>query len=151
MCRNQKEPACLIQKKQNLNQTLSYLKLKRVKSLSERTPLNRHQDFFNNVFQVARLIPKGRVTSYGAIANYLGTKSSARLVGWAMNQAHAVQPKIPAHRVVNRNGMLSGKHHFDSPTQMEELLKKEKVIVVNDIIQNFKDIFWDPSIELQID
>lgn len=103
--------------------------------------------FFEQVFEVAKLIPKGRVTSYGAIAFFLGAKSSARMVGWAMNAAHTM-PQIPAHRVVNRNGMLSGKMHFATPTQMEELLKKEKINVVNDQIVDFEKKFWDPSIEL---
>ena len=82
--------------------------------------------FFEDVYAVVRQIPKGRVTSYGAIANYLGTKLSARMVGWAMNAAHGAKPKVPAHRVVNRNGMLSGKAHFATPDLMEELLRKEK-------------------------
>jgi len=82
--------------------------------------------FFEDVYAVVRQIPKGRVTSYGAIANYLGTKLSARMVGWAMNGAHGAKPKVPAHRVVNRNGMLSGKAHFATPDLMEELLKKRK-------------------------
>jgi methylated-DNA-protein-cysteine methyltransferase-like protein len=103
--------------------------------------------FFEQVFEVVKLIPKGRVSSYGAIAHFLGTKSSARMVGWAMNAAHAL-PDIPAHRVVNRNGMLSGKMHFATPTRMEELLKKEKIKVVNDQIVDFQIKFWDPLIEL---
>ena len=88
--------------------------------------LNKEYSFFENVYEVVRQIPKGRVTSYGAIANYLGTKLSARMVGWAMNAAHSAKPKVPAHRVVNRNGMLSGKAHFTTPTLMEELLNKGK-------------------------
>jgi methylated-DNA-protein-cysteine methyltransferase-like protein len=107
--------------------------------------------FFEQVYDVVRLIPKGRVTSYGAIAAYLGTRMSARMVGWAMNGAHHVSPKVPAHRVVNRNGMLSGKAHFATPTLMEELLAKEKVIVKDNIIQDFKLKYWDPSLELSID
>lgn len=103
--------------------------------------------FFEQVFEVAKLIPTGRVTSYGAIATFLGAKSSARMVGWAMNAAHSM-PQIPAHRVVNRNGMLSGKMHFSTPTEMEELLKKENIDVVNDQIVSFKEFFWDPSLEL---
>lgn len=102
------------------------------------------------VYQVVRLIPKGRVTSYGAIAAYLGAKSSARVVGYAMNGAHRIKPKVPAHRVVNRNGLLSGKHHFETPYQMAELLKKEKISVKNDTVVNFKDIFWDPTVELKL-
>ncbi len=104
--------------------------------------------FFENVWEVARHIPKGRVTSYGAIANYLGTKSSARMVGWAMNGAHWVKPKVPAHRVVNRLGILSGKHHFSPPGMMEKLLKKEGVKVKNDQVVDFKKLFWDPAEEL---
>lgn len=105
--------------------------------------------FFEQVYAVARQIPKGRVTSYGAIAAYLGTKLSARMVGWAMNGAHN-QQGIPAHRVVNRNGMLSGKMHFATPTQMEELLQKEKIRVVDDVIVDFEKKFWDPAVELLI-
>lgn len=105
--------------------------------------------FFEQVYAVARQIPRGRVTSYGAIAAYLGTKMSARMVGWAMNGAHN-QQEIPAHRVVNRNGMLSGKMHFATPTQMEELLKKEKIRVVDDVIVDFEKKFWNPAVELLI-
>ncbi|HRG25032.1 MAG TPA: MGMT family protein [Chitinophagaceae bacterium] len=106
-------------------------------------------NFFSLVYEVARQIPKGRVTSYGAIAAALGTKSSARMVGWAMNGCHRVKPKVPAHRVVNRNGMLTGKHHFNPPGIMEELLKKEGVKVKNDQVIEFKKLFWDPVVELQ--
>jgi len=104
--------------------------------------------FFEMVFEVARQIPKGRVTSYGAIAAALGTKMSARMVGWAMNGSHLVRPKIPAHRVVNRNGMLSGKMHFDYPEKMQELLEKEGVKVVDDKVIDFDKRFWDPIKEL---
>lgn len=103
--------------------------------------------FFQDVYEVVKLIPAGRVTSYGAIAAYLGTKGSARMVGWAMNQAHAI-PEVPAHRVVNRSGLLTGKHHFGSPTSMQELLAKEGVIVNEDQVQNFTQLFWDPIIEI---
>ena len=106
------------------------------------------ENFFALVYEVARRIPKGRVTSYGAIARCLGTKMSARMVGWAMNGAGKVKPKVPAHRVVNRNGMLSGRHHFDTPDQMEMLLKKEGVSVKNDTVINFEKLFWDPAKEL---
>jgi methylated-DNA-protein-cysteine methyltransferase-like protein len=105
-------------------------------------------DFFQNVFDVVRLIPKGRVTSYGAIAKYLGTGGSSRMVGWAMNASHHVKPKVPAHRVVNRNGMLTGKAHFTTPTLMEELLLKEKIKVKNETVLDFEKLFWDPVIEL---
>lgn len=106
--------------------------------------------FFDDVYAIVRQVPKGRVTSYGAIAAYLGTKLSARMVGWAMNAAHTAKPKVPAQRVVNRNGMLSGRHHFETPTKMEELLKKDGVQVKEETVQNFKNIFWDPSIELAL-
>lgn len=105
--------------------------------------------FFADVYDVVRQIPKGKVTSYGAIATYLGTKLSARMVGWAMNAAGAAKPKVHAQRVVNRNGMLSGKHHFGSPS-MEELLKKDGVPVKDDIVVDFKARFWDPSKELAL-
>jgi methylated-DNA-protein-cysteine methyltransferase-like protein len=105
--------------------------------------------FFNRVFDVVCLIPYGRVTSYGAIAEYLGMKGSSRMVGWAMNASHTSPKNVPAHRVVNRNGMLTGKFHFASPTLMEELLRSEGVNVDNDKIQNFKQHFWNPSEELQ--
>ena len=108
------------------------------------------KDFFTQVYQVVRLIPKGKVTSYGAIAAYLGAKSSSRVVGYAMNGARTVKPKVPAHRVVNRNGMLTGKHHFATPYQMQELLEKEKIKVVNDKIINFNKVFWNPAEELKL-
>jgi len=110
-----------------------------------------HQyNFFEDVFDVVLQIPKGRVTSYGAIAQYLGTKMSARMVGWAMNASHQSSKKIPAHRVVNRNGMLTGKHHFATPTQMEELLTKEGILVNEEAVVNFKKLFWDPGKELEV-
>lgn len=108
----------------------------------------REENFFELVYLVARSIPKGRVTSYGAIAEYLGAKSSARMVGWAMNGSHVAKPKVPAHRVVNRNGMLSGKMHFATPDLMEELLKKEGIPVENDKVKDFDKHFWNPSVEL---
>jgi methylated-DNA-protein-cysteine methyltransferase-like protein len=104
--------------------------------------------FFELVYQVVRLIPKGRVTTYGAIAAYLGSKQSSRAVGYALNGAHFIKPKVPAQRVVNRNGMLSGKAHFETPTRMQELLGKEGVIVKDETIQNFSKHFWDPMQEL---
>ncbi len=106
------------------------------------------KDFFQNVFDVVRLIPKGRVTSYGAIAKYIGTGGSSRMVGWAMNASHSVKPKVPAHRVVNRNGILTGKAHFETPTKMQELLEKEKIKVQNETVVDFDKLFWDPAIEL---
>jgi methylated-DNA-protein-cysteine methyltransferase-like protein len=104
-------------------------------------------NFYDEVYQVVRLIPKGRVTSYGAIAEYLGTKGSSRLVGYAMGASGAAQPPVPAHRVVNRNGLLSGKFHFGGDT-MEQLLEGEGIHVKDNQIQNFKELFWNPSIEL---
>src|SRR3954469_19438911 len=106
--------------------------------------------FFQDVYEVVRQIPKGRVGSYGAIANFLGTKLSARMVGWAMNAAGSAKPKVPAQRVVNRLGILSGKHHFKTPTLMEELLKKDGVAVKNDTVVDFKERFWDPATELSL-
>ncbi len=106
--------------------------------------------FADQVYQVVVLIPRGRVTSYGAIASYLGAKRSSRLVGYAMNNAHKNPNTIPAHRVVNRNGMLTGKHHFESPSQMQELLEAEGIVVKDDIIQNFELIFWDPMKEISL-
>lgn len=108
----------------------------------------RDENFFELVFEVARQIPKGRVTSYGAIAACLGTRSSARMVGWAMNGAGRIRPKVPAHRVVNRLGILSGKHHFSPPGLMEKLLKKESIKVKNDQVVDFKKLFWDPVEEM---
>lgn len=103
--------------------------------------------FFDDVYEVVVLIPKGRVTSYGAIASYLGTKLSARMVGWAMNAAHT-NKKVPAHRVVNRNGLLTGKNHFETPNTMKLRLEKEGIKVVKDQVQDFKNLFWDPAKEL---
>lgn len=106
--------------------------------------------FFEKVYAVVELIPHGRVTSYGAIARYLGTGRSSRMVGWAMNASHQMLQHIPAHRVVNRNGLLTGKHHFGGLDTMQQLLESEGVIIENDQILNFKEIFWDPSIELAL-
>jgi len=107
----------------------------------------KEQSFFEQVYEVARQIPFGRVTSYGAIAACLGTRLSARMVGWAMNGADKVNPTVPAHRVVNRVGLLSGKHHFKPPEKMEKLLKKEGIQVKGDQVQDFKSVFWDPMKE----
>ncbi len=106
--------------------------------------------FFEKVYAVVELIPYGRATSYGAIARYLGSGGSSRMVGWAMNASHDMLQYIPAHRVVNRNGLLTGKHHFGGPDTMQQLLENEGVIVVNDKIVNFKEVFWDPSKELEL-
>jgi methylated-DNA-protein-cysteine methyltransferase-like protein len=109
---------------------------------------NENQDFFDRVYAVVRLIPEGRVTSYGAIARYIGSPGSARTVGWAMNASHLYDELIPAHRVVNRLGMLTGKHHFRHPDMMQELLESEGIQVENDKVVNFEKHFWDPYKEL---
>jgi methylated-DNA-protein-cysteine methyltransferase-like protein len=103
--------------------------------------------FFEQVYEVVKLIPRGRVTTYGAIATYLGAAGSSRMVGWAMNTAHSL-PDVPAHRVVNRNGLLTGKHHFATPSLMQELLEQEGVSVQEDQVVNFKQLFWNPNTEL---
>ena len=104
--------------------------------------------FFEDVWAVVRLVPRGRVTTYGAIGRYLGTGKSARMVGWAMNAAHTVKPRVPAHRVVNSSGLLTGRHHFETPTLMQELLENEKVLVENHQIVDFKTKLWLPENEL---
>lgn len=105
----------------------------------------KNKAFFDDVWEVVKCIPTGRITTYGAIAEYLGTKSAARMVGWAMNASPA---DVPAQRVVNRNGMLSGKHHFPPERSMEKLLQKEGVSVIDDQVQEFDKLFWDPNIEM---
>ncbi len=124
---------------------------------SRKTPNNnlpfavgKNDSFFAAVYDVVRQIPKGRVTSYGAIGAALGAKSSARMVGWAMNNAHAMSPKVPAHRVVNRQGLLTGKMHFAHPNAMQEALERENIIVKEDQVQDFQQIFWDPIVELSL-
>ncbi|MBC7567297.1 MAG: MGMT family protein [Pedobacter sp.] len=106
------------------------------------------ESFYDQVFELVRLIPEGRVTSYGAIARSLGSGGSARMVGYAMSNAGLSHPPVPAHRVVNSTGLLTGKFHFSPPEQMEELLQAEGVIVVDNKIKNFKVVFWDPMLEL---
>jgi methylated-DNA-protein-cysteine methyltransferase related protein len=106
--------------------------------------------FFEQVYEVVRLIPRGRVTSYGAIAAYLGSKGSSRMVGWAMNASHNALQDIPAHRVVNRTGLLTGKHHFGGPEIMRQLLESEGLVFNRDQILNFEKVFWDPQKELAI-
>ena len=112
-------------------------------------PMAQGRHFFEDVWDVVRQVPRGRVTTYGAIAGYLGSRMSARMVGWAMNAAHAL-PDVPAQRVVNRNGMLSGKAHFGSPTRMQELLESDGVIVEHDQVSDFARLFWDPAVELAL-
>jgi len=106
-------------------------------------------DFYDKVYETTRLIPPGRVTSYGAIARYLGTGLSARVVGWALNGCHGKEPFVPAHRVVNRNGLLTGKVHFQPPSAMQEMLENEGVIIEDDAVVNFEKHFWDPMKELE--
>lgn len=104
--------------------------------------------FYQKVYNIVRQIPKGRVTSYGSIARYLGSPQAARMVGYAMNNSHSQKTFVPAHRVVNRIGLLTGKHHFGHANTMKELLECEGAIIINDKIENFNSIFWDPSREL---
>lgn len=107
-------------------------------------------NFYESVYDVVRLVPKGRVTSYGAIAAYLGTKGSSRMVGYAMNGAHHVFPPVPAHRVVNRQGLLTGKFHFGAENMMQQLLENEGVKVEDDQVVEFRSLFWDPAKELEL-
>lgn len=106
------------------------------------------ENFFERVYEVTRLIPYGRVTSYGAIAKYIGSPGASRMVGWALNNSHTQEDFIPAHRVVNRNGVLTGKHHFRHPGLMQELLESEGIEVNNDRVIAFSDLFWDPCSNL---
>lgn len=108
------------------------------------------KNFFLDVYDVVRLIPTGRVSSYGAIARYLGSGKSARMVGWAMNACHNL-PDVPAHRVVNSQGLLTGKMHFETPFTMEEKLRQENIIIEKDQVKFFKDLHWDPTLELSLD
>jgi methylated-DNA-protein-cysteine methyltransferase related protein len=109
------------------------------------------ESFFDRVYSVVKLIPEGRVTSYGAIAEYIGTRGSARMVGWAMNASHTQVTNVPAHRVVNRNGLLTGKHHFGGSNMMQQLLESEGIEVDNDQVVRFTELFWDPGKELKME
>ena len=121
-------------------------------SLRKINPSGKRDDnFFQMVYDIVRQVPKGRVTSYGAIAAALGAKSSARMVGWAMNGSHRMKPKVPAQRVVNRQGLLSGRIHFDYPEQMQELLEKEGLKIEDNQVVDFEKKFWDPVTELGLD
>ncbi len=108
----------------------------------------KNDNFFDKVYVVARKIPFGRVTSYGAIATYLGAARSARMVGWAMNNSHNQEEEVPAHRVVNKKGLLTGKHHFDGTNLMQQLLESEGIVVIDNQIQDLETVFWNPSKEL---
>jgi len=105
----------------------------------------KNNDWIGKIYDIVRKIPKGKVTSYGAIADTIGTKTTARMVGWAMNASHSATPKVPAHRVVNRNGLLTGRHHFATPTLMQELLEAEKIEIKDNQIINFEKHFWKPQ------
>jgi methylated-DNA-protein-cysteine methyltransferase-like protein len=111
---------------------------------------NSKENIFEIIYEVVRAVPKGRVTSYGAVAAAIGARSGARMVGYAMNACTGIKPKVPAHRVVNRNGMLSGKHHFNPPELMQQLLEKEGIKVKDDQVVDFQKLFWDPAKELAI-
>ena len=124
------------------------MKKRRSLKISRETPVE-NRDFFSRVYDLAMLIPYGRITSYGAIARFLGSGKSARMVGWALNVSHSKPDFIPAHRVVNRNGMLTGKHHFGNSTTMQQLLENEGIIIEDDRIVNFGEKFWDPIKELR--
>ena len=106
-------------------------------------------DFYEKVYAIVRKIPKGKVVSYGDIAEFIGTRGSARTVGYAMNNAHNVSPSVPAHRVVNRNGLLTGRHHFELPNLMQELLESEGIEIINDQIQNFEKVRWKIKLKLK--
>jgi len=110
--------------------------------------MSKNENFFERVYEVARLIPYGRVTSYGEIAKYLGAARSARMVGWAMNNSGSQEPEVPAHRVVNKKGLLTGKHHFDGTNLMQQLLESEGIEVIENQIQNLEKVLWIPSEEL---
>ena len=113
-------------------------------------PKGNNANFFELVYEVVKLIPRGRVTSYGAIAKYLGSGRSSRMVGWAMNSSFGLAERIPAQRVVNRDGLLTGKAHFGEPDRMQKLLENEGLVIENNQIQNFEKVFWDPMVELKI-
>lgn len=108
----------------------------------------KNDNIYNAIYDVVRCVPKGRVTTYGAVAAAIGVASGARMVGYAMNNCHHAKPKVPAHRVVNRKGILTGKHHFETPDKMQKLLEKEGVKVVDDTVQNFEQLLWEPLKEL---
>lgn len=107
--------------------------------------IKRDFDWIAKIYEIVRTIPKGKVTTYGAIADIVGARTTARMVGWAMNASHTAKPKVPAHRVVNRNGLLTGRHHFASPMLMQELLEAEKIKIIDNQIINFEKHFWQPQ------
>ena len=113
-------------------------------------PSEKNKDFFRNVYEVVRMVPQGRVTTYGAIGRYLGSGRSAIMVGWSLNKSYGQLPPVPAQRVVNKSGMLTGKHHFATPIEMEKLLWADGVKVKENKVGNFEKIFWDPNTELDL-
>jgi methylated-DNA-protein-cysteine methyltransferase-like protein len=119
------------------------------KGKNDKGQIKNYRNFFEDVFAVVRLIPPGRVTNYGSIAKYLGSGLSSRMVGWAMNASHQSLETVPAHRVVNRVGMLTGKHHFETPERMQELLEAEGHMIKDNCILDFKKVYWDPEKELE--
>lgn len=125
---------------------MNWIAIKNLRNLNL-TELN----FFEKVYEVVRLIPEGRVTTYGAIARFIGSPQSARMVGWALNSTKQLPEWIPAHRVVNRNGLLTGKLHFQNNNTMREMLESEGIDTLNDKILNFKNVLWDPNQELNLD
>lgn len=118
--------------------------------IATKKDMSNEQSFFEQVYEVVKVIPYGRITTYGAIARCLGASGSSRMVGWAMNGSHVLSPPIPAHRVVNRKGVLTGKHHFGSPDAMQQLLESEGIAVKDDCVQDFDRFFWDPAKELHL-
>jgi len=127
--------------------------MSKIKNSKESLPVRAHPvqaDIYDAIYDVVRAIPKGRVTNYGAVAAAIGAASGARVVGYAMNMCTGIKPKVPAHRVVNRNGMLTGKHHFSPPEKMQQLLEKEGVKIKDDKVVDFDALFWDPIKELAI-
>ncbi len=137
-----------------MKKTVSKKRTASKKITREKLPIkdsSKNYSFFEDVWSVVRQVPKGRVTTYGAIGNYLGTKLSARMVGWAMKAAHDLHPPVPAQRVVNRNGILTGRMHYETPARMQELLEKDGIKVEKDTVVDFKKRFWDPVKELGFD
>lgn len=114
-------------------------------------PANKSSDLYDAIYDIVRKVPKGRVTTYGHVAAAIGMRSGARMVGYAMNHCHGLKPRVPAHRVVNRSGLLSGKAHFGTGDEMADLLRKEGIVVRDDQVQDFSRLLWDPALELRLD
>jgi methylated-DNA-protein-cysteine methyltransferase-like protein len=135
---------------QNSGQQDLFCSQKKVLHFNNIRAMTNEDSFFDKVYEVVKLIPKGRVTSYGAIAKFLGAARSSRMVGWAMNNSHFLSESIPAHRVVNRNGLLSGKAHFGTPSEMQRRLELEGMEIKDNCILHFDKVFWDPNKELAL-